>query len=120
MRNILIVVFVFIAGCGGEAQDAQGAGKVACEFNVTAGGATVRSCGEIETHDTDEQESQCKSSGDVEAELVDGCSTDDVLGTCVFTRDGETMTLYHYDSEVVTEDIAKPLCEAVNGTWTAR
>ncbi|WP_438015433.1 hypothetical protein WMF18_31800 [Sorangium sp. So ce315] len=116
MRNVLIVVFVFIAGCGG---DAQVAGKVACEFNATAGGATVRSCGEIVVDDTGEQESQCKSSGDVEAKLVDGCSTDDVFGTCVLTRDGETMTLYYYDSEALTEDIAKPLCEELNGTWTA-
>ncbi|WP_437776959.1 hypothetical protein [Sorangium sp. So ce1097] len=116
MRNILVIVFVFIAGCGG---DAQVAGKVACEYNTTDGSVTVRGCGEIETHDTGEQESQCKSSDDVEAKLVDGCSMDDVLGTCVFTRDGETMTLYYYKSEMVTEDVAKPLCETVNGTWTA-
>ncbi|AUX38169.1 MULTISPECIES: hypothetical protein [Sorangium] len=116
MRNILITVFVFIAGCG---DDAQVAGKVACDFNGTASGVTVHSCGEIDDDGTGEQESQCKSSGDVEAKLVDSCSTDDVLGTCILTRDGGTMTLYYYESEMVTEDVVKPICEGVNGTWTA-
>ncbi|WP_437923388.1 hypothetical protein WMF37_30700 [Sorangium sp. So ce291] len=116
MRNIVITVFVFIAGCGG---DAQVAGKVACDFNATANGVAVHSCGEIDADGTGEQESQCKSSGNTEAKLVDSCSTDDVLGTCVFTRDGETMTLYFYNSEALTEDIAKPICDSTNGTWTA-
>jgi hypothetical protein len=116
MRNILITVFVFIAGCGG---DAQVAGNVACDFTATASGATVHSCGEIEADGTGEPESQCKSSGDVKAKLVDGCSTEDVLGTCILTRDDETMTLYYYNSEALTEDVVKPICEVMNGTWTA-
>ncbi|WP_438022651.1 hypothetical protein [Sorangium sp. So ce233] len=117
MRNILVFVFVLVAGCGG---DDQAASKVACEFSSpTASGVTVHSCGEIETDDIDEQESQCKDSGDIEATLVDSCSTDDVLGTCVLTRGEETMTMYFYDAEGVTEEAAKMICEATNGTWTA-
>ncbi|XXX77488.1 hypothetical protein WMF30_01765 [Sorangium sp. So ce134] len=116
MRNILFVVFVLIAGCGG---DDQVAGNVACEFSATESGVTVRSCGEIDARDTDEQESQCKDDGNVKAKLVDRCSTDDVLGTCVLTRNGETMTMYYYNSERLTEDIVKPICEGVNGTWDA-
>ncbi|KYF72775.1 hypothetical protein [Sorangium cellulosum] len=117
MRNILAFVFVLVAGCGGEGQVA---GKVACEFRSSAAsGVSVHSCTEIEAGDIGEQESQCKDSGDLEATLVDGCSTDDVLGTCVVTRGGETMTMYYYHAEGFTEEAAKPSCEALNGTWTA-
>lgn len=118
MRNVLIVVFVLIVGCGGEAPAAR---WVACEFTgSTPGGVTVRSCAELETDDPDKHESQCTDTSNLEAELVDRCSTDDVLGTCVLTGDGETMTTYHYETEFLTTDIVKPICEATNGTWTPR
>ncbi|WP_437479073.1 hypothetical protein WME75_32225 [Sorangium sp. So ce1014] len=118
MRNILVFVFVLVVGCGG---DDQAAGKVACELRSSnASGVTVHSCGEIETDDIGEQESQCKDSADLEATLVDSCSTDDVLGTCVLTRGEETMTMYYYRAEGFTEEAARLICEAMNGTWTAR
>lgn len=117
MRNIVIVAFVLIAACGGDAPASDDV--AACEFSAAASGVTVRSCGELETDDVDEQESQCKDSGNVKAKLVDRCSTDDVLGTCVLTRDGESMTLYYYNSEGLTEEIVLPIYEEANGTWTA-
>lgn len=117
MRNILVSMFVLVVGCGGND---QAAGKVACEFRASAAsGVSFHSCGEIETDDIGDQESQCKDSGDVEATLVDSCSTDDVLATCLITRGEETMTMYYYHAEGVTEEVAKLSCDALNGTWTA-
>ncbi|MDC0677617.1 hypothetical protein [Sorangium atrum] len=118
MSNVLIVVFMLIVGCGGEAPAAS---YVACEFTgSTPGGVTVRSCAELETYDADKHESQCKDTSNLEAELVDRCSTDDVLGACVLTGDGETMTTYYYEAGPLTADIVKPICDEVNGTWTPR
>ncbi|KYF73283.1 hypothetical protein BE11_02300 [Sorangium cellulosum] len=117
MRNILVFVFVLVAGCGGEDQVG---GKVACDFrSSTASGVTVHSCSEIDADDVGEQESQCKDSGGIEATLVDSCPADDVLGTCVLTRGEETMTTTYYNAEGFTEEAAKPICEALDGTWTA-
>ncbi|WP_433927248.1 hypothetical protein AB3662_29540 [Sorangium cellulosum] len=117
MRNSLVFMFVLVAGCGGEGQVA---GKVACDFSSSAAsGVKVHSCSEVEADDIDEQESQCKDSGDVDATLVDSCSTEDVLGTCVVARGEETMTMTYYNAEGFTEEAAKPICEGLNGTWTA-
>ncbi|KYF55933.1 hypothetical protein BE08_07695 [Sorangium cellulosum] len=110
-------MLVLAAGCGGGSEAAS---KVACAFSsATANGVTVHSCSEIDTDNIEEQESQCKDSGDLEATLVGSCSRDDVLGTCVLTRGEETMTIYHYNAEGFTEEAAKPICETMNGTWTA-
>ncbi|WP_437730541.1 hypothetical protein [Sorangium sp. So ce1335] len=116
MRNILVSMFVLVAGCGGGDQTAS---KVACDFSATESGVTVHSCSEIETDDIEGEEGQCKDSADLEATLVDGCSTDDVLGTCVLTRDKEPLTIYYYNAEGFTEEAAELICESVNGTWTA-
>jgi hypothetical protein len=114
MRYSILFILALIAGCGGD--DA-----VACDFTITQESVTVHSCAELEgSEDPDAEEANCKDRDNVKAKLVDSCSTADVLGICTLSQGDSTLTQYYYRTEGLTPEIAKQICEQVQGSWQAK
>lgn len=124
-KNILVLIGVIaLASCGSDDDDDEAATTTACEYTLTSGSSSFKSCAEYSNLSATQittLEAACtaNASDNLTPTTATTCDKTNSVGTCAVAASGETPAYTIYFKDGYTAASGETACDSSSGTWTA-